>query len=245
MGYMVATRKVLAVHPGAVVPSFLDDTTIFGRVSKGVTSSQGVISDPVLPTLKREAAAINLEFNWTKTYFYFGGRSRPAGFNCGEASVAEAGVVSLGVLIGTAAYVVANVADRLSTSMRQLELVAQVGDFHCSMLMLRKSLVPRPRFLASALPANLLMESFAKWDCTLQASLRRLLRSDFLHPRCFYNRAVGLGLSMMSDEHAIYRVNGWDRCMRVIRSTWPLLGCGFWRRSRSFLFPPRTRSTGR
>ncbi len=27
LGYMAALRKVLADHPGAVVPSFLDDTT--------------------------------------------------------------------------------------------------------------------------------------------------------------------------------------------------------------------------
>ena len=46
----------------------------------------------------------------------------------------------------------------------------------------------------------------------------RLFRTDVLHPRCFYNRAGGLGLSMMMSEHAIYRVNGWDRCMRVIRT---------------------------
>ena len=91
------------------------------------------------------------------------------------------------------------------------------------MLMLRKSLVPRPRFLASTLPAHLLQESFSKWDATLLASLRRLFRTDFLHPRCFYNRAGGLGLSMMSNEHAIHRLNGWDRSMRVIRSTWPLM----------------------
>jgi hypothetical protein len=140
---MVAMRKVLADHPGAVVPCYLDDTHIFGRVSKGVTSSQGIISDPVLPTLKREAAAINLDFNWSKTYFYFAGRSRPAAFDCGEASVAEAGVVSLGVPHGSAEYVIANVADRLSTSLRQLELVAQVGDFH-SLLHADAAQEPRP-----------------------------------------------------------------------------------------------------
>jgi hypothetical protein len=43
---MVAMRKVLADHPGAVVPCYLDDTHIFGifhRVSKGVTSSHGIM----------------------------------------------------------------------------------------------------------------------------------------------------------------------------------------------------------
>jgi hypothetical protein len=217
LGYMVAMNKVLVEHPGAVVPSYLDDTTIFGRASPGCTG------DAVLPTLKREAEAINLFFNWTKTYFYFAGRERPESFDCGAAKTAVEGIIALGVPIGSAAFVTANVADRLSNSLRQIELIPQIGDFQCSMLMLRKSLVPRPRFLAAVLAWQSLRLSFTTWDESMLCSLRKLFLSDFVHPRCFYNRNGGLGLSKICDEYAVYRVNGWDRCAHVIRAKWPTL----------------------
>ena len=215
LGYLLAMRKVLVAHPGAVVPTYLDDTTILGRTGPGITA------DPVLATLKSEAAALNLYFNWSKTKFFFRGRDAPEGFSCDSAEVATDGVISVGVPMGSDAYIRRHVADKLSTSLLQLKRLPLVNNFQCALLALRKSLVPRPRFLASTLSWDAVRSSFSTWDDAMRLTLQGLFKTEYLHPRCFYSRKGGLGIAVMSDEFAINRLNGWDRSMRIIRSYWP------------------------
>jgi hypothetical protein len=185
----------------------------------------------VFGTLKTEFAAIGVHFN-LKTAVYCpaatavaaasaSGSSAAGGalpIKCGIRQAVD-GTKVLGAPVGTTQYQVDIARKRLSTSMVQISLLPQL-DFGDAMLILRKSIVPRARFLASVMPPDALAVVATEWDAAIVDCLTSMFRST-LHPRCFPSGPGCLGISKMVAELALDRVNGWARSKEVVENEAP------------------------
>lgn len=155
LGYLVALRKTFAAHPGAQLPSFLDDTSIIGSHAA---------SSAVFATLKAASEEIGLEVNGTKSYAYSS--------NCDvselplPASITASpdGVVALGVPVGGLDFIRVHARKRLSAPLAQIRSLPGVSNAQCSLLVLRKSLVPRPYYLMAAAGMAALAPVLGEWD---------------------------------------------------------------------------------
>jgi hypothetical protein len=215
LGYRVAMLKVLAAHPNALLPTFLDDTAILG----GNTANSDVHASLVL-----EAAQVGLRPNGPKSFAYSGDCDVVAALLLPAAITASpAGVISLGVPVGLPAYVTQHARERLGPPLSQIRLLPAVNELQCSMLALRRSFVPRPRFLMASQSMEALAPVLAEWDAGISDAAATMLHVPELHPRCSVSGNGGLGLPKMVHEHAYTRVNGYDRSSRIIRRCFPSL----------------------
>jgi hypothetical protein len=139
---------------------------------------------------------------------------------CGIRLAAD-GTKVLGAPLGTASYQAERARKRLRSSLDQVALLPEL-DFGDAMLILRKSIVPRARYLAGVLPPSVMAEAAAEWDAAIESCLTRMFKSA-PHPRCFPSGPGCLGISKMVDELALDRVNGWARAKEVVEQHFPRL----------------------
>lgn len=231
LGALAAMRKVQAAHPDVHLPSFVDDVNgmIVGR---GLADTAKKV-DAVFETLKTEFAAIGVHFNLKTAVYcpaataaaaaaasgsYAAGGALP--IKCGIRQAVD-GTKVLGAPVGTTQYQVDIARKRLSTSMVQITLLPQL-DFGDAMLILRKSIVPRARYLASVMPPDALVVVATEWDAAIEDCLTSMFGSA-PHPRCFPSGPGCLGISKMVAELALDRVNGWARSKEVVVKHLPRL----------------------
>jgi hypothetical protein len=219
LAVLVAMKRVQAAHPGLLIPQFVDDVEVCVEgVGEAAASAQG---GAVFQTLRTEMRAIGVDFDTdspsAKTHAY-----------CAQAGVVlnvpgirqrTDGTVVLGAPMGVVDFVRARVRKRLAQSFEQLALLPEL-DFGDALQILRRSIVPRARFLASSLSREALHPIFVEWDAAVRTCLGRMFRTQ-PHPRCFPSGPACLGIAEMCAEMSLDRVNGWERAKEVIQAHLP------------------------
>jgi hypothetical protein len=216
LGALAAMRKVQTEHPDVHLPSYVDgvNAMVEGRGAVAVAAK----TNAVFVTLRREFAAIGVEFNLKTELFCPSCPDLP--ITSGFPQVPD-GTVVLGTPVGAAEFQLERARKRLRPSLAQLALLPEL-DFGDAMLILRKSIVPRARFLAGVLPPAVMGVVAAEWDKAIEACLTLMFRAP-PHPRCFPSGPGCLGITKMVDELALCRVNGWARAKDVVKAIFPRL----------------------
>ena len=216
LGALSAMRKAQAEHPDVQLPSFVDDVN--GLVEGSGAAALAAKADAVFATLKKEFAEIGVELNLKTEVFCPDCPALPLASGIRQAA---SGTVVLGAPVGTAEFQLERARKRLSQSLEQIALLPEL-DFGDAMLILRKSIVPRVRYLAGVLPPTVMRLVAVDWDAAILACLTRMFRAP-PHPRCFASGPGCLGIAKLAEELALERVAGWTRSKAVVAAHFPRL----------------------
>jgi hypothetical protein len=176
--------------------------------------------DAVYVTLKRELEAIGIHFN-TKTHVY----CATAGVTIDTAAgIAQAhdGIATMGVPVGSAAFVEARARKRLAGSFEQLELLPEL-DFGDAMRILRYCISRRAAFLAGSLPPAVFAPVAADWDAAVRKCLTRIFAGAPPHARCFLSGAGGLDIHVIVEQLSLLRCMSNSRTVDCINDFMPHL----------------------